>query len=175
MRDIRYTQAHGPFTQHATGNRMSETIRDRLSMLCQTPLSILVISAGLLLISSGLCLAQQQITLKLHHFVPAQTNQQKYWFEPWAKKIEQDSGGRIKVEIYPSMQLGGRQPQLYDQVRDGVVDIAWTVSGSPAGRFPRFDALELPFVANSIGEKTAPAVWDFYERFGKDELKDVKV
>ena len=53
---------------------MSETIRNRLSMLCRSLFSILVISAGLLLISSGLCLAQQQITLKLHHFVPAQTN-----------------------------------------------------------------------------------------------------
>jgi TRAP-type transport system periplasmic protein len=119
--------------------------------------------------------AAEQITLKLHHFVPAQSNQQKYWFEPWAKKLEQDSGGRIKVEIYPSMQLGGKQPQLYDQVKDGVVDIAWTVSGSTPGRFPRFEALELPFIGNSVGAKTAPAVWDFYEKFGKDELKDVKV
>src|SRR3954466_9275274 len=89
-------------------------------------------------------------TLKLHHFVPAQSNQQKYWFEPWAKKLEQDSGGRIKVEIYPSMQLGGKQPQLYDQVKDGVVDIAWTISGSTPGRFPRLEALELPFVGHSV-------------------------
>ena len=35
----------------------------------------------------------QQVTLKLHHFVPAQANQQKFWFEPWAKKLEQESGG----------------------------------------------------------------------------------
>ena len=35
--------------------------------------------------------------------------------------------------------------------------------------------MELPFVGNSVGAKTAPAVWDFYERLGKDELKDVKV
>ena len=123
---------------------------------------------------AGTALAQQ-ITLKLHHFVPAQSNQQKYWFEPWAKKLEQESGGRLKVEIYPSMQLGGKQPQLYDQVKDGIVDIAWTVSGSTPGRFPRFEALELPFVGNSVGGKTAPAVWEFYERFCKDELKDVKV
>ncbi len=123
---------------------------------------------------AGTALAQQ-VTLKLHHFVPAQSNQQKFWFEPWAKKLEQDSGGRLKVEIYPSMQLGGKQPQLYDQVKDGVVDIAWTVSGSTPGRFPRLEALELPFVGNSVGARTAPAVWEFYERFSKDELKDVKV
>ena len=79
----------------------------------------------------------QQVTLKLHHFVPAQANQQKFWFEPWAKKLEQESGGKLKVEIYPSMQLGGKQPQLYDQAKDGVVDIVWTVSGTTPGRFPR--------------------------------------
>lgn len=141
-----------------------------------------LVSRGSIAAVAGIALAMitstvhaEQITLKLHHFVPAQSNQQKYWFEPWAKKLEQDSGGRIKVEIYPSMQLGGKQPQLYDQVKDGIVDIAWTVSGSTPGRFPRFEALELPFMGNSVGEKTAPAVWDFYERFGKDELKDVKV
>ena len=44
----------------------------------------------------------------------------------------------------------------------------------PAG-FRDFEALELPFVGNSVGAKTAPAVWEFYERFCKDELKDVKV
>jgi TRAP-type C4-dicarboxylate transport system substrate-binding protein len=116
----------------------------------------------------------QQVSLKLHHYVPAQSNQQKFWFEPWAKKLEQDSGGRLKVDIYPSMQLGGRQPQLFDQARDGVVDIVWTVAGSTPGRFPRLEVFELPFLSHAIGEKTAPAVWEFYETFAKDELKDVK-
>jgi TRAP-type transport system periplasmic protein len=119
-------------------------------------------------------LAQSAITLRLHHFVPAQSNQQKFWFEPWARKLEQDSGGKIKVEIYPSMQLGGKQPQLFDQAKDGVVDIVWAVSGSTPGRFPRLEVFELPFLSHAIGEKTAPAIWEFYEKFAKDELKDVK-
>jgi TRAP-type transport system periplasmic protein len=116
----------------------------------------------------------QQATLKLHHFVPAHANQQKFWFEPWAKKLEQDSGGRLKVDIYPSMQLGGRQPQLFDQARDGVVDIVWTVAGTTPGRFPRLEVFELPFLSHAIGEKTAPAVWEFYETLAKQELKEVK-
>jgi TRAP-type transport system periplasmic protein len=124
-------------------------------------------------VASGAVQAQQ-VSLKLHHFVPAQSNQQKFWFEPWAKKLEQDSGGRLKVDIYPSMQLGGRQPQLFDQARDGVVDIVWTVAGSTPGRFPRLEVFELPFLSHAVGEKTAPAVWEFYETFAKDELKDVK-
>jgi TRAP-type transport system periplasmic protein len=124
--------------------------------------------------ASGTAALAQQVTLKLHHFVPAQANQQKFWFEPWAKKLEQESGGKLKVEIYPSMQLGGKQPQLFDQAKDGVVDIVWTVSGSTPGRFPRLEVFELPFLSHAIGEKTAPAVWDFYQAYAKDELKDVK-
>lgn len=116
----------------------------------------------------------QTVTLKLHHYVPAQSNQQKFWFEPWAKKLEQESGGKLKVEIYPSMQLGGRQPQLFDQAKDGVVDIVWTVAGSTPGRFPRLEVFELPFLSHAVGEKTAPAVWEYYQTFAKDELKDVK-
>ena len=115
----------------------------------------------------------QQVTLKLHHFVPAQANQQKFWFEPWAKKLEQEFGGKLKVEIYPSMQLGGRQPQLYDQAKDGVVDIVWTVSGSTPGRFPRRGVRATISFARDR-RKTAPAVWEFYEAHAKDELKDVK-
>src|SRR5262245_27039407 len=133
----------------------------------------LILSATLTILSSTDSPAQQ-VSLKLHHFVPAQSNQQKFWFEPWAKKLEQESGGRLKVDIYPSMQLGGRQPQLFDQARDGVVDIVWTVAGSTPGRFPRLEVFELPFLSHAVGEKTAPAVWEFYERFAKDELKDVK-
>jgi TRAP-type C4-dicarboxylate transport system substrate-binding protein len=124
--------------------------------------------------ASNTATVAQQVTLKLHHFVPAQSNQQKFWFEPWAKKLEQDSGGKLKVEIYPSMQLGGKQPQLFDQAKDGVVDIVWTVSGTTPGRFPRLEVFELPFLSHAIGEKTAPAVWEFFEKFAKDELKDVK-
>jgi len=72
------------------------------------------------------------------------------------------------------MQLGGRQPQLFDQARDGVVDIVWTIAGSTPGRFPRLEVFELPFLSHAVGEKTAAAVWEFYETFAKDELKDVK-
>jgi TRAP-type C4-dicarboxylate transport system substrate-binding protein len=142
-------------------------------MRFRTPLAAAIAAMILAAIPDTGGLAQT-VTLKLHHYVPAQSNQQKFWFEPWAKKLEQESGGKLKVEIYPSMQLGGRQPQLFDQARDGVVDIVWTVAGSTPGRFPRLEVFELPFLSHAIGEKTAPAVWEFYETFAKDELKDVK-
>jgi TRAP-type C4-dicarboxylate transport system substrate-binding protein len=72
------------------------------------------------------------------------------------------------------MQLGGKQPQLFDQAKDGVVDIVWTVAGTTPGRFPRLEVFGLPFIPNAVGEKTAPAVWEYFQNFARDELKDVK-
>ena len=119
--------------------------------------------------------AQAVVTLKLHHFLPAQSNAHKFWLAPWAEKVEKDSAGKIKVDVFPSMQLGGRPPQLFDQCKDGVVDIVWTLAGNTPGRFPRLEVFELPFVAAAFGEQTSQAAWEYYEKYSKDELKDVKV
>lgn len=76
----------------------------------------------------------QQITLKLHHFVPPSSTAHVNLLLPWVERVEKESGGRIKIQIYPAMQLGGSMSQLLEQVADGVVDIAWTLPGASAGR-----------------------------------------
>ncbi len=78
----------------------------------------------------------QDITLKLHHFLPAQATVPSKFLTPWAEKIEKESGGRIKFEHYPAMQLGGKPGELADQVIDGVADVVWTLPGYTPGRFP---------------------------------------
>ena len=47
----------------------------------------------------------QEVTLKLHHFLGPSAPAQRAFFEPWAKRVEAQSDGRIKTEIYPSMTL----------------------------------------------------------------------
>ena len=71
------------------------------------------------------------------------------------------------------MQLGGTPPQLYDQAKDGVADIVWTLPGYTAGRFPKSEVFELPFIAGN-GEQNSPAAWEFYQKHLQDEFKDVK-
>ena len=61
----------------------------------------------------------------------------------------------MKCQIYPSMQLGGTPPQLYDQVKDGVVDVIWTLPGYTAGRFPLVEVFELPFMMNEPPRRPA--------------------
>jgi len=81
---------------------------------------------------------------------------------PWAEAVGEASGGRIKVQVYSAMALGGTPPQLIDQVADGVVDIAWTLPGYTPGRFPRVEVFELPFMMTNA-EATSRAYWDMYE------------
>src|SRR5688572_32086216 len=47
-------------------------------------------------------------------------------------------------------------PDLYDQARQGVVDLIWTVLGYTPGRFPKSEVFELPFMVTK-GEPTSVA------------------
>jgi len=119
-------------------------------------------------------LAQQAVTLKFHTFMAPLSNVWLTMHKPWMEKVEKDSGGRIKFEAYPAMQLGGTPVQLYDQARDGVVDIVWTLPGNTAGRFPRIEVFELPFVMNNA-EATSKAYWEYVQAHAPDEFKETQV
>jgi TRAP-type transport system periplasmic protein len=119
-------------------------------------------------------LAQQAVTLKFHTFIAPLSNVWLTMHKPWMEKVEKESGGRIKFEGYPAMQLGGTPVQLYDQARDGVVDIVWTLPGNTAGRFPRIEVFELPFMMNNA-EATSKAYWEFFQTQAPDEFKETQV
>jgi len=124
--------------------------------------------------SAGAAMAQD-VTLKMHQFLPAQANVHKDVLVPWAERVQEASGGKIKIDHYPSMQLGGKPPELYGQVTDGVADIIWTVLGYTPGRFPQSEVFELPFMMTT-GEATSRAFWQFAENHMMDkDFKDVKV
>ncbi|PCJ91572.1 MAG: C4-dicarboxylate ABC transporter [Hyphomicrobiales bacterium] len=136
-------------------------------------LSAIIGAAGMLSFTSA-SLAQE-VTLKLHQYLPAQAHVPKNVLKVWADKVEKDSGGKIKIAHYPSMQLGGKPPELMDQVQDGVVDIIWTVIGYTPGRFPRTEVFELPFMLTNA-EAVSRAFWEMFEKDMKDnEFKDVHV
>lgn len=116
----------------------------------------------------------QEVTLKLHQMLPPQATIPAKALTPWAEKVMADSGGRIKVELYPAMQLGGKPPELYDQAKDGVVDLIWTVIGYTPGRFPTTEAFELPFNMTT-GEATSRAFHEYCEKNCAKEFADVKV
>lgn len=115
------------------------------------------------------------VTLRVQHFISNKGAIPAHFILPWAEKVEKDSGGRIDVEVYPRMQLGGKPPALYDQARDGVVDIVWAIPAYTPGRFPGTETLELPFIGTNSAEKTSMAAWEFYENYLKDELSETRI
>lgn len=119
-------------------------------------------------------LAQQAVTLKFHTFMSPSSNVWLAMHKPWMDKVEKESGGRIKFEGYPAMQLGGTPVQLYDQAKDGVVDVVWTLPGNTAGRFPRIEVFELPFMMSNA-EATSKAFWEYVQTVAPDEFKDTQV
>jgi len=110
----------------------------------------------------GTAASAQDVTLRLHQFLPAQANVPAHILDVWADKVEADSNGRIKIDRFPSMQLGGSPPQLIDQVIDGVADIIWTLPGYTPGRFPQLEVFELPFISPDA-EATSRAFWELAE------------
>ena len=115
----------------------------------------------------------QEFTFTIHHFLSPKAPAQTVLIEPWAKKIEAESGGRIKFEIFPSMSMGGKPRDLYKQVRDGVADIVWTSPGYTPGVFPRVEVFELPGVHNGDAKATNLAIQDMMGEIGED-LKKIK-
>jgi TRAP-type C4-dicarboxylate transport system substrate-binding protein len=124
---------------------------------------------------AGAAQAAPEVTLKFHHFLPPVSPAQKTMIEPWVHAVEKSSGGKLKIEIYPSMSLGGTPPQLIRQVRDGIVDIVWTVNGYTAGQFPRTEVFELPFIHTNNAVATNLAMYDMFDKYLKPEWNDVHV
>lgn len=116
----------------------------------------------------------QDVTLKISHFFPPTSNAHANILLPWTQRVETASKGRIKFQIYPSMQLGGAPNQLIDQAKDGVADIVWTLPGYTPGRFPRSEVFELPLLVQS-GEQASRAAWEYSQKHLVDEFRGAKL
>jgi len=117
----------------------------------------------------------QEYTFKLHHLLSAKAPAHTQMLEPWAKAVEANAKGRVKIEIFPSMSLGGKPPELIRQVRDGVVDIVWTVNGYTPGLFPRSEVFELPFIHTNNPRATNLAMYDMFKDYLAEEYDGVEV
>ena len=104
---------------------------------------------------------------------PSVSSAHDKFLAPWARQVEAQSGGRIRIDLFPSMQLGGAPADLFDQARDGVVDIAWAQPSNTPGRFPKIEAFELPFVPSRRALVSSKAVEDYARANLADEFREV--
>jgi TRAP-type C4-dicarboxylate transport system substrate-binding protein len=112
--------------------------------------------------------------LRLSTFVPPVHIIYKEIIVPWAAQIEKETGGKVKVTLYPSMQLGGKPPELFRQTADGVVDFCFTLPGYTSPAFPRTGIIELPGLKED-GFAATDMMWDLLDPYLLPEYKGTKV
>jgi len=91
----------------------------------------------------------------------------------WAHEIQQRTGGRVQITVYPAGSLT-KADQCYEGVIKGISDLGMSCFAYTRGRFPLLEGLDLPLgypdgatatrLANTIIQKYQPA-----------ELNDVKM
>jgi TRAP-type C4-dicarboxylate transport system substrate-binding protein len=115
-----------------------------------------------------------QDELKLATFVPPTHPIPHHVFTAWFPEVEKQSGGKLKIKLFPSMQLGGKPPELYRQAVQGISDICFTLPGYTSNDFPMMALTELPGMASSADDGTKK-LWAHFDRFLSGEFKDTKV
>ncbi len=115
------------------------------------------------------------VELKLSSFVPPMHSIWAGVLTPWVKEVASKSNGRLKISMYPSMQLGGKPPELYRQMVQGIADIVFTLPGYTSADFPMLSLTELPGAATDAHDGTNK-LWDRMKQgFFDKELAAAKV
>lgn len=134
--------------------------------------SLGIVFPALLLVSTQVFAAE--FTLRIHHFLGDDSLPHKGLIEPWARRVEAESDGRIEVKIYPKMALGGKTDKLVDQVVDGTVDIVWTAAAYTPNRFPHAEVFTLPLVHQGDPAATNQAIMSVMDDLLYQDFKGVK-
>ncbi len=115
------------------------------------------------------------ITLKISNFLPPQHGFTADFMAPWAKELEQKTGGKVAVELFDATSAFGKITRQADQVRAGVIDIALGLNGIPRDRFPASSIIEMPFLVKHA-DSGSRALWAMYKEGALgDEYDDFKV
>ena len=137
-------------------------------------LSIFIILSLFFIFSPQLVTAETIELRVAQPFSPKHTIQTMV-LDPWAKKIEEMTGGKVKVTMFPGGALG-KASDHYSLAEKGIADIVYALQDYTPGRFPLTSVFELPFMIPSA-EKTSVAMWKTYEKFPefRKEYSKVKV
>jgi len=132
---------------------------------------VLALAAGALSLSPASVPAQE---LRLSTFVPPVHIIYREILTPWAADVAKATNGQVKVTLYPSMQLGGKPPELFRQAVDGVVDLVFTLPGYTSPAFPRVGIIELPGLKPD-GFAATDMMWDLLDPYLLPEFQGTKV
>jgi TRAP-type C4-dicarboxylate transport system substrate-binding protein len=130
--------------------------------------------------------ADKPIELRFSHQNPPVGRVTEKAINPWAKRVEEATKGKLKVTVYPANALNAPE-QALEAVNGGICDIVWTPLGYYPSRFPLSDVITLPFMnlpqgkigsrILSPGEVNSHMLQELYETSPEiqAEYKDFKV
>jgi TRAP-type transport system periplasmic protein len=138
---------------------------------------------GLLVLLVSICLVFMLAAPSLAQVIKltlADQNAEVGWgpvhaLQPWVKKVEEATKGRVKIEIYPGQTLV-KGPDIWNAVKTGMADMGWCFHGYWADMTPLSDVITLPFFPFKTAEKGSEVLWKLYEKFPsiQQEYKDVQ-
>jgi TRAP-type C4-dicarboxylate transport system substrate-binding protein len=105
--------------------------------------------------------ADEPITLRFAMTSPQAGWSWQKWFGPrWIPAVEKASDGTLKIQPYFGVTLANML-NAYDRTVSGVADLAYSVTGTMRGKFPKTNVIELPNDSN--GREASGALWKLYE------------
>lgn len=109
---------------------------------------IAALAAVLTVVLTGAAFAAPEFVIKVGYILPETQSDHIIMRDVFKKDIEEKSGGRISVELYPNGQLGGDR-ELIESVQLGTVQVAIPATSALAGFDKRFQVFDLPFLFKS--------------------------
>ena len=113
-----------------------------------------------------------RLELNVSLFLPLENTAGRVLVE-LARAVEQRSGGRLGLRLFPSGAMGGAGDQ-YALARSGDADLAYLMHGTMPGRFPLTELVALPF-ASPDAERGTAALLAALPGYLADEHRGVKV
>ncbi len=105
--------------------------------------------------------AADTITLKLGFPPPSVSHFYGGTLVPWSKKIEAETHGALKIQIFPGGTLASHR-NAYDRVLNGVADIVFGLHGIMGRTFQKTTVTALPGFP-ATGKQCTDALWQLYE------------
>ena len=109
---------------------------------------VAALSVLLAVVLTGAAFAAPEYVIKVGYILPENQSDHIIMRDVFKKDIEEKSGGRISVELYPNAQLGGDR-ELIESVQLGTVQVAIPATSALAGFDKRFQVFDLPFLFKS--------------------------
>lgn len=90
----------------------------------------------------------ETITLRYGHTAPA-TDPGGMIADKLAKEVSEKTDGKVKIEVFPSGQLGG-EIEMVEQLKSGSIDMAFVTGGALSNLVPEISVLDMPFLFRDL-------------------------